>query len=281
MGSEMCIRDRRQLESSFSELSKKHAADANAHRHVVMNLEDQIDQQKSLATFHQQSIRTMQDAHARDLAELKASIARGGPAPPMLGGTSGSNQEQTRLEQRVRGLEAQLARTGSPSVRPSSSFQLLPSPAPTMPLPPIPRASSPPPPSSQPPQAASGAAAGGSGNAATLALLEEQEQRIRTIEKHLYAEKQLTATLEEALVELEGTANTTKADAAAWRRRAREAEDEAAGLRRERGTMRNSLQTVEEERDRRIRAEQARRQLEERMEALGRKKKGKGALNCF
>lgn len=275
-----------QLESNFSTLSKKHAADADAHRHVVMDLEDKIDQQKSLATFHQQGIRTMQEAHARDLTELRASMAGGAADPALQHDTSGSSPEQTRLEHRVRELETQLARTGSPSVRPSSSFQLLPSPAPTMPLPPIPGASSQRPPtprvlSPQPLQSASGAAAGGSGNVATLALLEEQEQRIRTIEKHLYAEKQLTATLEEALVELEGTANTTKADAAAWRRRAREAEDEAAGLRRERGTMRNSLQAVEEERDRRIRAEQARRQLEERMEALGRKKKGKGALNCF
>jgi len=39
---------------------------------------------------------------------------------------------------------------------------------------------------------------------------------------------------------------------------------------------------VEEERDRRIRAEAARRQLEERMEQLAKgRKKGKGGLNCF
>lgn len=70
----------------------------------------------------------------------------------------------------------------------------------------------------------------------------------------------------------------------AWKRKCRELEEEASGLRRERGSMRNSLQAVEEERDRRIRAEAARRQLEERMEALakGRKEKGKrNALNCF
>ena len=46
--------------------------------------------------------------------------------------------------------------------------------------------------------------------------------------------------------------------------------------------MRNSLQAVEEERDRRIRAEAARRQLEERMEQLAKGRKGKkNALNCF
>jgi len=112
----------------------------------------------------------------------------------------------------------------------------------------------------------------------------DQESRIHTIEKHLYAEKQLTQTLEEALVDLEQQANRQKADMDAWKRKCRELEEEASGLRRERGSMRNSLQAVEEERDRRIRAEAARRQLEERMEALakGRKEKGKrNALNCF
>lgn len=112
--------------------------------------------------------------------------------------------------------------------------------------------------------------------------LEEQESRIRTIEKHLFAEKQLTQTLEEALVDLETQANKTKSEVEAWKKKCREVEDEATGLRRERGNMRNSLQAVEEERDRRIRAETARKQLEERMEQLGSKKKKKqGGLNCF
>ena len=50
-------------------------------------------------------------------------------------------------------------------------------------------------------------------------LVEEQEARIRTIEKHLFAEKQLTATLEEALVDLETTSNRTKAEMDGWRKR--------------------------------------------------------------
>lgn len=89
-------------------------------------------------------------------------------------------------------------------------------------------------------------------------------------------------------MDLENQANRGKAEVEAWKRKCREVEEEASGLRREKGTMRNSLQAVEEERDRRIRAENARQQLQERMEALGRqqsggggKKKGKGALNCF
>jgi predicted nucleic acid-binding Zn-ribbon protein len=114
------------------------------------------------------------------------------------------------------------------------------------------------------------------------ATITDQETRIRTIEKHLYAEKQLTQTLEEALVDLENQANRTKADMEAWKRKCRELEEEASNLRREKGSMRNSLQAVEEERDRRIRAEAARRQLEERMEVLAKGKKNKkNALNCF
>lgn len=299
------------MESNYSQLSKKHDADAAAHRNLVMNLEDQIDQQKSLAMFHQQGLRSLQDAHARDLASLKASVASGVVSSSLLDGTPdlrAAHEATQRLERRLQDLTASHERTlaqleqstlkeqrstrlvaeledqlaksnaatdaASSSIRPSSSYQLLPSPAPTVPLPPIPGTTASPKPPQTPPAPAS--------DPATLALIEEQEHRIRTIEKHLYAEKQLTATLEEALVELEGQANATKADAAAWKKRAREAEDEANGLRRERGTMRNSLQTVEEERDRRIRAEQARRQLEERMEALGKKGKNrKGGLNCF
>ena len=120
-------------------------------------------------------------------------------------------------------------------------------------------------------------------NPATQAQLDEQEARIRTIEKHLYAEKQLTQTLEEALVDLETSANKTKAEVEAWKKKCRELEEEASSLRMQKGSMRNSLQAVEEERDRRIRAEQARRQLEERMESLGKKgtKRKGGGLNCF
>lgn len=117
---------------------------------------------------------------------------------------------------------------------------------------------------------------------ATQQQLDDQESRIKTIEKHLYAEKQLTQTLEEALMDLETAQNKTKNETEAWKKKCREVEEEVSGLRRERGTMRNSIQDFAEERDKRIRAEQARRQLEERMEALGKKTKKKGAtLNCF
>ncbi|KAF4556525.1 Kinesin motor domain-containing protein 1 [Elsinoe fawcettii] len=113
--------------------------------------------------------------------------------------------------------------------------------------------------------------------------IEDSEARIRTVEKHLYAEKQLTATLEEALVDLETAQNKTRQEVDAWRKKATGLEDELIGLRKERGSSRASLQQYEEEKELRMRAEAARRGLEERMKGLEveRKKKKKGGLNCF
>lgn len=113
-------------------------------------------------------------------------------------------------------------------------------------------------------------------------LVEEQEARIRTIEKHLYAEKQLTATLEEALVDLETSANRTKTEMENWRKKCAGLEDEMVSLRKDRTNSRASLQAVEEEREMRLRAEKARQALEQRMMELNAtKKKKKGTLNCF
>jgi kinesin family protein 4/21/27 len=112
--------------------------------------------------------------------------------------------------------------------------------------------------------------------------LEEQEARIRTIEKHLFAEKQLTATLEEALVDLETSANRTKSEMEGWRKKCSSLEDELASLQKERSSSRASLQAVEEEREMRVRAERARQALEQRMAELhSNKKKKKSSLNCF
>ncbi|TKA83660.1 hypothetical protein B0A55_00469 [Friedmanniomyces simplex] len=113
-------------------------------------------------------------------------------------------------------------------------------------------------------------------------MLEEQEARIRTIEKHLFAEKQLTATLEEALVDLETSANRTKSEMETYRRKCTQLEDELVTLRKDRTNSRASLQAVEEEREMRMRAERARQALEQRMMELNAaKKKKKNALNCF
>ncbi|KAI9744843.1 MAG: hypothetical protein M1818_001768 [Claussenomyces sp. TS43310] len=112
-------------------------------------------------------------------------------------------------------------------------------------------------------------------------IQEDQEARIRTIEKHLFAEKQLTATLEEALTDLERQSNKLKADAEAWKRKATDLETENKELKdKPEQEQRWSLHAVEEERKKRKNAEDARAHLEERMNAINKKKK-KGSLNCF
>ena len=197
-----------------------------------------------------------------------------------------------------------LARNGSSSsqAQKSSKPTALPTPPPSIPLPPLPgspvgatpaipngldaRASSPPLqrnaspiPNTSPP----GSRHSPNENGARMSQqIEEQESRIRTIEKHLFAEKQLTATLEEALVDLETSANRTKSEMETWRKRCSSLEDELEGLRKEKTNSRASLQAVEEEREMRVRAERARQALEERMRELnGSKKKKKSTLNCF
>lgn len=197
-----------------------------------------------------------------------------------------------------------LARSGSASSQARKSMPTaLPTPPPSVPLPPLPgsptptnvpngidsRATSPPPTqratspiphSSSPPESRH---AHNSINVRASQQVEEQEARIRTIEKHLFAEKQLTATLEEALVDLETSANRTKNEADQWRKKAGLLEEELAQLQKERTNSRASLQAVEEEREMRMRAERARQALEQRMADLnsGKGKKKKSSLNCF
>ena len=114
--------------------------------------------------------------------------------------------------------------------------------------------------------------------------IEDLEGRLRTIEKHLHAEKQLTATLEEALVDLETQQNKVRADMEGWKKKAWTAEEELGSLRKERRSERLSVQVVEEEKRKRTEAEAARAHLEERMRVLSqdrKKKKTKATLNCF
>ena len=166
-------------------------------------------------------------------------------------------------------------------LRKSASVVSLPSPPPAIPLPPLPTTGNP---TNSPPNTGYAArdtqAAYGSRDVQAAQLAEEQEARIRTIEKHLYAEKQLTATLEDALVDLETSNNKFKADMEAWKKKAWAYEEELTNLRKERNSNRYSLQAVEEERSARKEAEAARAHLEERMAAINKKKK-KSGFNCF
>jgi len=253
-----------------------------------------------------------------------------------------SDHSQAKLEELTPSDNTAGARTSNSSststIRKTASVQSLPSPPPVIPLPPIPSVLPPTPTSnsfgsplspsssrdSRPISKDLAAAARDSvtSNAsfalaqAQAQLQEDQEAKIRTIEKHLSAEKQLTATLEEALTDLERQSNKVKADADAWRRRAMELEAErreseeakrrlvdqsrrleqqltearakeierAKAAEKEKGAgereVRWSVQRGEEERRKRGEAERVTAQLEERMGKVASKKK-KGSLNCF
>ncbi|RDL37253.1 putative Chromosome-associated kinesin KIF4B [Venustampulla echinocandica] len=176
-------------------------------------------------------------------------------------------------------------------LRKSASVASLPSPPPAIPLPPLPGSInttiSPTNAAGVPvPQTPTQGNRPTSNDLAISQIQEDQEARIRTIEKHLSAEKQLTTTLEEALTDLERQSNKVKADCDAWRKRANEldAELKQAKEKEKNGDAdkenRWSMMQVEEERKKRRDAEIARAHLEERMNAISKKKK-KGSLNCF
>ena len=162
-------------------------------------------------------------------------------------------------------------------LRKSNSAISLPSPPPTIPLPQIPSI----PPATTSPQLPNGGQSPSPEALLSQQHFEMQEDRIRSIERHLFAEKQLTATLEEALGDLESQGNKVKMDMEAWKKKAWAYEEELGQLKRERGRMRDSVQAVEEERTARKEAERARERLEERMRGMEGKKKKKGGFNCF
>ncbi|KAG5291473.1 kinesin family protein [Histoplasma ohiense] len=184
--------------------------------------------------------------------------------------------EQLEGQMRNGDAPSSIDRTGSmtSNLRKSASAASLPSPPPAIPLPPLPniaaQTGSISPPSSR----------HTSKELVNAQLVEDQEARIRTIEKHLHAEKQLTATLEEALGDLEAQSNKVKTEMEAWKKKAWQYEDELTQLRSERNSTRLSIQAVEEERNARREAEAARAHLEEKMNAISKKKK-KSTLNCF
>ncbi|PLB38038.1 kinesin family protein [Aspergillus candidus] len=241
---------------------------------LVEELEDQIT---NSFDQHHNRLSLIQQEREQALIQANAKI-----------GTYEKEIETYRV--RIEQLELQIKNTApdvshdrssslTSNLRKSSSAASLPSPPPAIPLPPLPTiaagtngSSSVSPPSSR--------HASKEIVNVNSQLVEDQEARIRTMEKHLHAEKQLTATLEEALGDLEAQSNKVKSDSEAWKKKAWQLEDELSTLRKERNSQRLSLQAVEEERSARREAEAARAQLEERMNALNKKKK-KSTLNCF
>jgi septal ring factor EnvC (AmiA/AmiB activator) len=176
--------------------------------------------------------------------------------------------------------DLQRTNSNNSNARKSLTHSSLPSPPPAIPLPPLPPGS--PPPGQQAPSPP--ASRHQSKDIAHAQIVEDQEARIRTIEKHLFAEKQLTATLEDALTDLEASSQKNKSDLDQFRKKCAGLEEELNSMRKERSMARHSLQAVEEERNARLRVEAERAHLEARMAALNdanKKSKKKGTLNCF
>ncbi|KAK0747706.1 hypothetical protein B0T21DRAFT_277831 [Apiosordaria backusii] len=244
---------------------------------LVEELEDQLNKNFDQVQAASNRLSLLQTERNQQLEEANAAKAR------LQGELDAIKEEYASLQAKYDGIISSSEAADTPQrsnsqqnghgVRKSSSVASLPSPPPAIPLPPLPSANSgttsptPRPPSKD---------VGGISQ-----IQEDQEARIRLIEKHLKAEKQLTQTLEEALTDLERQQHAIRADCDAWRRRAQELEQEIKDLKEKpQQDNRWSLQQVEEERRKRRDAEIARAHLEERMNTISKKKK-KGSLNCF
>ncbi|KAH6847886.1 hypothetical protein B0I37DRAFT_354566 [Chaetomium sp. MPI-CAGE-AT-0009] len=250
---------------------------------LVEELEDQLQSNYDQAQMASNRLSTLQMERNVQLEEANAAKIK------LQGELDAIREEYASLQAKFDGIHAAGIPERSDSltgqVRKSNSVASLPSPPPAIPLPPLPNGTSGANPGTTSPTPRPPSKDIGGISAAASAginqIQEDQEARIRLIEKHLKAEKQLTATLEEALTDLERQQNTIRAEADAWRRRGDELEAELKEL-REKPEQENrySMQQVEEERRKRRDAEIARAHLEERMNTIAKKKK-KGSLNCF
>ncbi|KAL2108727.1 hypothetical protein VUR80DRAFT_3435 [Thermomyces stellatus] len=272
---------------------KKHVEELESgskkHSRLVEELEEQLAQNFDQAQITTNRLSTLQSERNAQLEEANAARNK------LQAELDAAREEYAALQAKYEELanpETKRSNSMSSQLRKSSSVASLPSPPPAIPLPPLPVGGG----SGVPPAPSSPTSASrpmSKDNMAAISQIrEDQEARIRTIEKHLGAEKQLTATLEEALSDLEKQSKKVKSDCDAWKKRAGELEAELREMkereqqgRNESGTPvadnRWSLQAVEEERKKRQAAEAARAQLEERMKDINKKKKKKGSLNCF
>ncbi|KAI4661178.1 uncharacterized protein J4E79_004989 [Alternaria viburni] len=254
---------------------------------LVQELEDQLNQNwdqheaanNRLSALQTERTRELQDAmtHGEELEkEVQESRIKIALLESQLVDAK-RNSNRASIDPRE---DLQRSNSNNSTARKSTAHTSLPSPPPAIPLPPLP-------PGSPPPQASAPSPPTSRHQSKDIAhaqLVEDQEARIRTIEKHLFAEKQLTATLEDALTDLEASSTKTKTDLDQFRKKCAGLEEELNMMRKERSAARHSLQAVEEERNARLRVEAERAHLEARMAALNnaqKKGKKKGTLNCF
>ncbi|KAJ0331130.1 hypothetical protein COL5a_002663 [Colletotrichum fioriniae] len=250
---------------------------------LVEELEDQLQSNFDQVQMTNNRLSTLQTERNSQIEEAQAAKFKAESELDSLKAEYAALQ--AKIDEASASGQVQRSNSISSPLRKSASVASLPSPPPAIPLPPLPGASSGPNGTvpSTPTQAGRPGSKDNMGSANQIQ--EDQEARIRTIEKHLQAEKQLTQTLEEALTDLERQSNKVKADSDAWRKRCVELESEVKELKDRpaptpQADNRWSLHAVEEERKKRQAAEAQQRLLEERMNALSKKKK-KGSLNCF
>lgn len=252
------------LKTKLHDLDDRNAKNSR----LVEELEEQLQNNFDEAQLTNNRLSTLQTERSAQLDEAISARTK------LQTDLDSIREEHASLQARYQELSmpGEIKRSNSNStIRKSSSHTSLPSPPPAIPLPPLP--------------GMAGRSASPTNGAPVSQLTEDQEARIRTIEKHLFAERQLTQTLEEALTDLEKQSKKINADCEAWKKRAHELETElkeAKDRQPEAQTdNRWSMQAVEEERKKRQAAELARKQLEERMNAINKGKKKKGSLNCF
>ncbi|KAM5343215.1 hypothetical protein ACJ41O_014181 [Fusarium nematophilum] len=248
---------------------------------LVEELEEQLANNYDEVQITNNRLSVLQGERNAQLDEANAATAR------LQAELETAREEHAALQAKLDEATAGVQRSNSNStIRKSASHVSLPSPPPAIPLPPLPNGAGSPVNGVPSSPTANGPRPASKDNINISQITEDQEARIRTIEKHLYAERQLTQTLEEALTDLEKQTNKVKADCDAWKKRAQDLETEVKELKDRPPPEpvhdnRWSLQAVEEERKKRQAAEAARRQLEERMNAISKNKKKKGSLNCF
>ncbi|KAK4250100.1 hypothetical protein C7999DRAFT_29346 [Corynascus novoguineensis] len=258
---------------------------------LVEELEDQLQNNYDQVQMASNRLSTLQMERNAQLEEANAAKIK------LQSELDSIREEYAALQAKVDAMHStespQRSNSLTGQVRKSNSVASLPSPPPAIPLPPLPNGTSgsnpgTTSPTPRPPSKDIGGSPSAAAAAGIMQIQEDQEARIRLIEKALRAEKQLTATLEEALTDLEQQQNAMQSDCEAWRRRAGELEAELKALKErpppaaaaDQDVHRYSLQQVEEERRKRRDAELARAHLEERMNTISKKKK-KGSLNCF
>ncbi|PHH85652.1 hypothetical protein CDD83_118 [Cordyceps sp. RAO-2017] len=252
------------------------------HSRLVEELEEQLQSNFDEVQNTNNRLSTLQTERHTQLEEAQAARVK------LQAELDSIREEFARLQTKYQEAvgSGDVGRSNSNStVRKSASHASLPSPPPAVPLPPLPSAIRSGSPTNGAPNSPNAGRGTSKESVSISQLTEDHEARIRTIEKHLYAERQLTQTLEEALTDLEKQSKKVKADCDAWKKRAHELEMEVKELKERPAEPpqdnRWSLHAVEEERKKRQAAEAARKQLEERMNAINKGKKKKGSLNCF